>query len=66
MLKGEIARLWQMKKVLVIPIGVGVLTAITKKFEKCIESLGIEVRIEHVQKLSLLGTARIIREVLPC
>ena len=55
-----------MKKVLVIPIGVGVLRAITKKFEKCIESLGTEVRIEHVQKLSLLGTAKIIRKVLPC
>ena len=49
-----------MKKVVVIPIVVG---AITTKFEKYNESLGIEIRIKHVQKSALLGTARIIRKV---
>ena len=52
-----------MKKVVVIPIVVGALETITK-FGKYLESLGI--RIEHVQKSALLGTARIIRKVLPC
>ena len=66
LLKDEIARLWQMKKVVVIPIVVGALGTITTKFEKYIESLGIEIRIEHVQKSALLGTARIIRKVLSC
>ena len=66
LLKGKIARLWQMKKVVVIPIVVGALGTITTKFEKYIESLGIEIRIEHVQKSALLGTARIIRKVLSC
>ena len=65
-LKDEIARLWQMKKVVGIPIVVGALGTITTKFEKYIESLGIEIRIEHVQKSALLGTARIIRKVLSC
>ena len=65
LLKDEIARLWQMKKVALIPIVVGALGTITTKFEsKYIESLGIEIRIEHVQKSALLGTARIIRKVL--
>ena len=41
MLKDEIARLWQMKKVAVIPIVVRALGAITTKFKKFIESLGI-------------------------
>ena len=59
-------RLWQMKKVVVIPIVVGALGTITTKFEKYIESIGIEIRIEHVQKSALLETARIIREVLSC
>ena len=36
------------------------------KFEKYIESLGIEIKIEHVQKSALLGTARIIRKVPSC
>ena len=65
-LKDEIARLWQMKKVVGIPIVVGALGTITTKFEKYIESLGIEIRIEHVRKSALLGTARIIRKVLSC
>ena len=64
LLKDEIARLWQIKKVVVIPIVVGALRTITTKFEKYIESLGIEVKIEHVQKSALLGTATIIRKVL--
>ena len=49
-----------------IPIVVGALGTITTKFEKYIKSHGIEIRTEHVQKSELLGTARIIREVLSC
>ena len=66
LLENEVARLWQMKKVVMIPIVVGALGTITTKFKKYIESLGIEIRIEHVQKSALLGTARIIRKVLSC
>ena len=65
----QIARLWQMKKAIVIPIVVGTLGSITTMFEKYIEniqSLGIEIRIQHIQKSALLGTARIIRKALPC
>ena len=43
-----------------IPIVVGALRTITAKFEKYTENLGIEVRVEHVQKSALLGAARII------
>ena len=49
LLKDKIARLWQMKKVVVIPIVVGVLGTRTTKFEKYIESLGIEIRLEDVR-----------------
>ena len=66
LLKDEIAGLWQMKKVAVIPIAVRALGTTTTEFEKYIESLGIEIRIEHVQKSALLGTARIIKKVLSC
>ena len=55
------------KKVVVIPIVVGALGTITTKFEKYIESLGIEIRIENVQKSALVRTARIIIiKVLSC
>ena len=63
LLKDKIARLWQMKKFIMISIVVGSLETITTKFEKYIESIGIEIRIEHVQKSALSGTARIIRKV---
>ena len=66
LLKNEVAKLWQMKKVAEIVIVVGVLGTIATKFEKYIESLGIEIRLQHVQKSALLGTARIIRKVLSC
>ena len=66
LLKDEIARLGQMKKVVVIPIVGGALGTITTKFEKYIESLETEIRIEHVQKSALLVTATIIRKVLSC
>ena len=43
-----------MKKVAVIPIVVGAaLGTITAALEKYIESLGIEIKIEHVQKSAL-------------
>ena len=51
-----------MKNVVVIHIRVGALRVITTKFENYIESLQIEIRIEHVQKSALLRTARIIRK----
>ena len=66
MLKNEVAKLLQMKKVAEIAIVVGVLGTIATKFEKYIESLGIKIRLQHVQKSALLGTARIIRKVLSC
>ncbi|XP_063593739.1 uncharacterized protein LOC134770710 [Penaeus indicus] len=60
-LKDEIARLWQMQKVTVIPVVVGALGAITNWLGKFMQEIGIEICIEHVQKTALLGTARVLR-----
>ena len=61
MLKDEIARMWGMKEVIVIPVVVGALGAISTGFEKNIVAIWIEMRVEHAQKIALLGTARILR-----
>ena len=53
-----------MQKVTVIPIVVGALGAISNRFEKFVKEVGIHIRVEHVQKTALLGTARIVRLVL--
>ena len=63
-LKDKVARLWNMRKVAVIPIVVGALGAISNRFEKFVMEVGIDIRAEHVQKTALLGSARILRLVL--
>ena len=65
-LKDEIARMWDMKEVIVIPVVLGALGAISVGFEKYIPAIGIEMRVEHAQKTALLGTATILRLVLRC
>ena len=63
-LKYEIARIWKMKKVEVIPVVVGALETVTKGFKGWIEKMGLQLTAEELQKPCLLGTARIIRKVL--
>ena len=65
-LKDEIARMWDMKEVIVIPVVVGSLGAISTGVEKYIAEIGIEMRVEHAQKTALLRIARILRLVLGC
>ena len=45
------------KKVTVIPIIVGALGTVSKDLKNYIEKLGITIRLEHLQKTALLGTA---------
>ena len=52
------------KKVTVIPIVVNALGTVSKDLENYIEQLGITIRLEHLQKTALLGTARILRKVI--
>ena len=63
-MKDEIARLWKMRKVTVIPIVTGTLGKITTRIEKYVREVGIEMRVEHVQETALFRTARVLRSVL--
>ena len=63
-LKREIARLWCLRKVTVIPVVVGALGCVTKEAEQYTERMGIKIRTEVIQKTALLGTARTLRKVL--
>ena len=53
--KDEIARMWDMKEAVVIPVVVGALGAISTGFEKYIAATGIEMRVKLAQKTALLG-----------
>ena len=63
-LRLEIVRLWKLKKVDIIPVVVGALGAVSRSIENWLEKLGVVVRVEHIQKTALLGTANIIRRTL--
>ena len=53
-LKYEIAKIWKMRKVEVIPVVIGALGTVTKHFEKWIEKLGLDLTNEALQKLFYL------------
>ena len=57
-LKDEIARMWDMKEVIVIPAVAGALGAILTGFENYIAAIGIEMRVEHAQKNSFIGDSK--------
>ena len=63
-LRQEIAHLWGMKKVQVIPIVIGALGMISQKPETWLGKIGVSIRTETLQKSTLLGTARILRRTL--
>ena len=59
-LKREIQRLWNLRKIDVIPAVLGALGSVTKNFEKYVDKIGIKTDLHTVQKTILLGTARIL------
>ena len=63
-LKREIGRLWNLKKVEVVPVVIGALGSVTKEFDRWIKKLGTTFNVGVVQKTALLGTARTLRKVL--
>ena len=63
-LKYESAKIWKMRKLELIPVVIEALGTVTKHFENWIEKLELYLTIEALQRLYLIGTARIRREVL--
>ena len=64
LLKDEIAKVWHMRKVLVVPVVIGVLGAVSVNFKKDMKQIGMKVSLEVIQKTALVGTAKILRKVL--
>jgi len=61
----EVQRLWELKKVKVIPIVVGALGAVPKALKKHLKEMKVDdVKVEHLQKTAILGTAFILRRYL--
>uniref|UniRef100_H3B0S5 Uncharacterized protein n=1 Tax=Latimeria chalumnae TaxID=7897 RepID=H3B0S5_LATCH len=62
-LKMEIEKLWKVR-VEVITVVIGALGALMKKHEDYIKKIGESIQLEGLQKAALLGTARIVWNVL--
>jgi len=62
-LKTELQRLWKLKGK-VIPVVIGALGAVTKNHSKYVQSIHDTIKTEDLQKATLLGTSKILREVL--
>ena len=52
-LKREIQRLWNLKKIDVIPVVLGVLGSVTNNFEKYVDKIGIEIDL-HTNCFAIL------------
>ena len=64
LLKDEIAKLWRMRKVIVVPVVIGALGAVSVNFKEYMKRIGVNVRLEVIQKTALLGTAMILKKLL--
>lgn len=56
--------MWKTRKVEVLPVVMGTLETVAKKFEKWVEKLDVDTTLETLQKSCLLETTRITRKVL--
>ena len=62
-LAGEVAKLWNVR-VKIIPVVIGALGTIPNDLEERINKMGISLKTAQIQMSVLLGTARILRNVL--
>ena len=64
LLNDEIAKDWHMRKVILVPVDIGALGAVSVNFKEYMKRIGVKVRLEVIQKTALLGSAKILRKVL--
>ena len=64
LMKDEIKKVWHMRRIIVVPVVIGGLGAVSVNFKKYMKQIGVEVSWEVIQKRALRGTAKILRKVL--
>ena len=65
-LKYELLKVWkgEVTKVFILPVIIGALGTMTNNVQKNLDLLNIGSKAGNLQKIALLGTARILRKVL--
>ncbi|CAK1582479.1 unnamed protein product [Parnassius mnemosyne] len=66
-LKDEVARLWHLQKVTIVPIVLSTTGVIPKQLQQSLNSLNLPTNIYHLlQKAAILNTCRLVRKFLQC
>ena len=63
-LKREIRRLRKLRNVEIVPVVIGALGSVSAEFDRWNGKLGTTCNVAVMQKIALLGTAKILRKVL--
>ena len=64
LLKDQIAKVWRMQIVIVVPVVIRALGVLSVNFKDYMKRIGVNVWLEVIQKTALLWTAKIPRKVL--
>ena len=56
--------MWRMRKVIVVPVVIGALGALSVNFKEYMKPIGVKVGLDVIMKTALLGTAKILKKVL--
>ena len=59
-LKKEIKRLWNLRNVEIVPVVIRAIGSVSTEFDRRMGKLGITCNVGVMQKIALLGTARIL------
>ena len=54
LLKDEIAKVWRMRKVIVVPVVIAALGAVSVNFKEYMKRTGVNVRLEVIQKTAII------------
>ena len=60
-LSQEVKKTWNLSQIVVVPVVIGTLGMTSKRLKDFLEKLNINSTIELLQKVVLLGTAKIVR-----
>ena len=63
-LRRELKKIWNLSQVVFVPVVIGSVGVTLERLKGCLKKLDIKSSIELLQKAALLGTARIVRQVL--
>ena len=63
-LRDEVRKVWKMDKVIILPVLIGALGAVSQRFARYMQKMEANIKLEIIQKTAFLGTARLLRKIM--